>query len=222
MKKFLLIASVLLSTSVHAQEAATESPALDHVSMETTLGTIVIRLDAEKAPLSVENFTQYVNDGFYEGTIFHRVIDGFMIQGGGFDAQLNKKATRAAIKNEASNGLSNSRGTIAMARTVVRDSATSQFYINVKDNPALNYQGEMNSRTWGYAVFGEVVAGMDVVDAIKAVPTGPSGAMHSNVPLTPVVITKVEMISAPAATPAEDEAAAEAEATDSGQGNTPS
>ena len=197
MKKMLLIATLLLSFSLNAQETAVESPVLDHVRMETSLGTIVIRLNTEKAPVSAENFTRYVNDGFYEGTIFHRVIDGFMIQGGGFDVQMQKKGTREPIKNEASNGLSNLRGTIAMARTVVRDSATSQFYINVKDNPALDYQGEMNSRTWGYAVFGEVVSGMDVVDAIRVVPTGPSGAMHSNVPLTPVVITQVEMIEAP-------------------------
>lgn len=218
MKRILLTATLLLSCALHAQDAVVESPTLDHVRMETTLGTIIIRLDAEKAPVSAENFTRYVNDGFYEGTVFHRVIDGFMIQGGGFDEQMNKKATREPIKNEASNGLSNLRGTIAMARTVVRDSATSQFYINVKDNLALDYQGEMNSRTWGYAVFGVVVSGMDVVDAIRVVPTGPSGTMHSNVPLTPVIITNAEMIAAPE-TPAETETQdADSESAPSEQG----
>ena len=216
----LLIATLMLSFTLQAQESAVESPVLDHVRMETTLGTIIIRLNAEKAPVSVENFTRYVNEGFYEGTVFHRVIDGFMIQGGGFDEKMSKKTTHEPIKNEASNGLSNLRGTIAMARTVVRDSATSQFYINVKDNPALDYQGEMNSRTWGYAVFGAVVSGMDVVDAIRVVPTGPSGAMHSNVPLTPVVINKVEMIAAPEASTDPEAREADSPTSESEQGTT--
>jgi len=138
------------------------------VVFETSLGAIEIELDPEKAPITAQNFLAYVDSGFYDGTIFHRVIPNFMIQGGGFDAKMSQKPTRAAIKNEADNGLKNGRGTVAMARTAVVDSATAQFFINVKDNDFLNHGG----RDFGYAVFGHVTQGMDVVDKIAAVKTG--------------------------------------------------
>jgi peptidyl-prolyl cis-trans isomerase A (cyclophilin A) len=153
------------------------------VTLTTTLGLIEIEVDAEKAPISAENFLKYVDDGHFDGTIFHRVIPGFMIQGGGFSADFTQKPTRAAIKNEAANGLQNERGTLAMARTNVVDSATAQFFINLKDNDFLNHGG----RDYGYAVFGRVVSGMDVVDKIAGVPTATKGP-HSDVPKTPVVI----------------------------------
>jgi len=152
------------------------------VRLATTAGDIVVELDAAKAPGTVANFMAYVRAGHYNGTVFHRVIDGFMIQGGGMDAKLREKPTRAPIKLEAGNGLSNVRGAIAMARTNNPDSATAQFFINVADNPRLDSFGG------GYAVFGMVVEGMDVVDRIKALPTQPQG-MHQNVPVTPVTIT---------------------------------
>ena len=157
--------------------------------IETSLGTIVIELDAEKAPLSVANFSRYAKDGHYDGTIFHRVIDGFMIQGGGFTADMAQKATREPIRNEAGNGLKNARGTIAMARTMIVDSATSQFFINLVDNAFLDHAGE-DPRRFGYAVVGPVTEGMDVVDKIAAVQTGNCGP-HQNVPLEPVVMRKV-------------------------------
>ena len=144
------------------------------IKMNTSKGTIVIELDAEKAPITVENFLQYARDGFYNGTIFHRVIDGFMIQGGGMQPGMIEKETRAPIKNEADNGLKNECGTIAMARTPDPDSASSQFFINVKDNHFLNFSSPTPDG-WGYCVFGKVVEGMDVVDAIKGVATGSSG-----------------------------------------------
>jgi peptidyl-prolyl cis-trans isomerase A (cyclophilin A) len=153
------------------------------VRLSTTAGDIVLQLDAAKAPKTVANFVAYVKAGHYNGTVFHRVIDGFMIQGGGMDARLREKSTRAAIKLEAGNGLSNVRGAIAMARTANPDSATAQFFINVADNPKLDTHGG------GYAVFGAVVEGMDVVDRIKAVPTQAQG-MHQNVPVTPITINK--------------------------------
>ncbi len=153
------------------------------VRLATSAGDIVLQLDAAKAPKTVANFIGYVNAGHYNGTVFHRVIDGFMIQGGGMDARLREKPTRAAIKLEAGNGLSNVRGAIAMARTANPDSATAQFFINVADNTKLDTHGG------GYAVFGAVVEGMDVVDRIKAVPTQSQG-MHQNVPVTPVTINK--------------------------------
>jgi peptidyl-prolyl cis-trans isomerase A (cyclophilin A) len=153
------------------------------VTLTTTLGVIEVELDTEKAPISSENFLKYVDDGHFDGTIFHRVIPGFMIQGGGFTADFAQKPTRAAIKNEAANGLQNRRGTLAMARTNVVDSATAQFFINLEDNDFLNHGG----RDFGYAVFGRVVSGMDVVDKIAGVPTGTKGP-HSDVPKTAVVI----------------------------------
>ena len=153
------------------------------VRLATSAGDIVVELDAAKAPKTVENFLSYVRARHYDGTVFHRVIDGFMIQGGGMDARLNEKPTRAPIRLEAGNGLSNVRGSIAMARTASPDSATAQFFINVVDNPRLDSYGG------GYAVFGRVVEGLDVVDRIKAVPTQ-GGGMHQNVPVTPVTINK--------------------------------
>ena len=162
------------------------------VKLTTSQGAIVIELDEAKAPASAKNFLAYVDAGHYDGTIFHRVIDGFMIQGGGFTRDMKQKPTQPPIKNEASNGLKNDNYTVAMARTGVRDSATSQFFINVKDNDFLNYSGE-SQQGWGYAVFGKVVEGKDVVDKIRKVATARSGG-HENVPSTPVVIEKAERV----------------------------
>ena len=161
----------------------------DMVIIKTSLGDIQVKLAADKAPLTVANFLAYVDAGFYNGTIFHRVIDGFMIQGGGFDANMRQKETRAPIKNEAANGLQNKRGTIAMARTMVVDSATAQFFINVKDNGFLDFRAP-NPQGFGYCVFGEVVAGMDVVDKIKSVRTTTKAGM-GDVPLESVEIISV-------------------------------
>lgn len=158
------------------------------VKLSTNFGDITIELDAEKAPITSANFLQYVENGFYDNVIFHRVINGFMIQGGGFDTNMKQKPTEAPIKNEANNGLSNDKYTLAMARTSIPDSASSQFFINVSDNDFLNHTAPTPSG-WGYCVFGKVVEGMDVVDAIKAVPTT-SRAGHQDVPVEPVVILK--------------------------------
>ena len=160
------------------------------VELNTNKGRIVLELNAEKAPKTVENFLEYVRDGFYDGVIFHRVIDGFMIQGGGMDENLKEKATRDSIENEADNGLSNDEGTIAMARTPAPHSASAQFFINVKNNSSLNH----TAQGWGYAVFGKVVEGMDVVNAIKGVRTGNRG-YHADVPLENVVIESAKIIS---------------------------
>ena len=159
------------------------------VTMETSMGTITLELDDAKAPETVANFVQYATDGHYNGTIFHRVIDGFMIQGGGFTKDMNQKETREPIRNEAMNGLKNFRGTIAMARTMVVDSATSQFFINLVDNSFLDFQNP-TPQGFGYAVFGKVVDGMDVVDQIAKVKTGFAGP-HQNVPEEAIVIKKV-------------------------------
>ena len=159
------------------------------VTMETSMGTITLELDDAKAPETVANFVQYAKDGHYDGTIFHRVIDGFMIQGGGFTKDMNQKETREPIRNEAMNGLKNLRGTIAMARTMVVDSATSQFFINLVDNAFLDFQNP-TPQGFGYAVFGKVVDGMDVVDQIAKVKTGFSGP-HQNVPEEAIIIKKV-------------------------------
>ena len=158
-------------------------------TMETSMGTITLELDDTKAPETVANFVRYAKDGHYDGTIFHRVIDGFMIQGGGFTKDMNQKETREPIRNEAMNGLKNLRGTIAMARTMVVDSATSQFFINLVDNAFLDFQNP-TPQGFGYAVFGKVVDGMDVVDQIAKVKTGFSGP-HQNVPEEAIVIKKV-------------------------------
>ena len=162
------------------------------VKLTTSMGPITIELDKAKAPISTENFIKYVEAGHYNGTIFHRVIDNFMVQGGGFTKDMQQKPVQAPIKNESTNGLKNDNYTVAMARTNVRDSATSQFFINVKDNDFLNYSGE-SPQGFGYAVFGKVVEGKDVVDKIKKVQTSNAG-MHQNVPSQPVMIEKAECI----------------------------
>ena len=162
------------------------------VKMTTSLGDIVITLDAAKAPKTVANFLAYVNDGFYNGTIFHRVIDGFMVQGGGFESGLKQKPTKANVENEANNGLKNNKYTLAMARTSDPHSATAQFFINVANNDFLNHTAP-TAQGWGYAVFGEVTEGKDVVDKMKAVATANSG-FHQNVPTTDLVITKAVVL----------------------------
>ncbi|WP_296240274.1 peptidylprolyl isomerase [Psychrobacter sp. UBA6739] len=163
------------------------------VELDTNMGAIVIELNEEKAPKTVENFLNYVKSGHYDGTIFHRIIDGFMIQGGGMDAEMNEKATNAPVENEADNGLKNDAGTIAMARTQDPHSATSQFFVNVKDNDFLNHSGK-NMQGWGYTVFGKVTSGMDVIEKMRGVPTGRFG-MHADVPKEPVVINSATIIS---------------------------
>jgi peptidyl-prolyl cis-trans isomerase B (cyclophilin B) len=165
---------------------------MTRVSLQTNHGEIVLELDADKAPITVENFVTYVRDGHYDGTIFHRVINGFMIQGGGFEPGMKQKATRATIENEATNGLSNKAGTIAMARTPAPHSASAQFFINVKDNDFLDHTSP-TPQGWGYAVFGKVVEGMDIVNNIKKVRTGSKGG-HDDVPVEDVVITKATVL----------------------------
>lgn len=184
---FLACFFVLISgTSIRAEN---QEPL--RVAITTSMGTIVVELNAEKAPLTVENFLEYGNDNFYEGTIFHRVIPGFMIQGGGFTADMERKTTREPIRIESNNGLKNDRGTIAMARTGDPHSATSQFFINTADNHALNFSAP-TVRRYGYTVFGKVVSGMDVVDRIEAVETASRGPMN-DVPVTPVVIESISL-----------------------------
>ena len=172
--------------------AATNGGKIVKVKLQTSMGDITLELDGEKATATVENFVQYVKDGFYDGVIFHRVIDGFMIQGGGFTPDMKQKPTRAPIKNEADNGLKNDVYTIAMARTPDPHSASAQFFINVKDNDFLNFSAPTPSG-WGYAVFGKVIDGSDVVDAIAKVNTGNFGPF-GDVPLEPVIITKAEVL----------------------------
>jgi len=157
------------------------------ITISTNLGNIVLELDADKAPITVKNFLSYAKSGYYNDTIFHRVIDGFMIQGGGFEASMKQKPTENPIKNEASNGLKNNKYTIAMARTSIPDSATSQFFINANNNDFLNYPGQDG---WGYCVFGKVTDGTDVVDKIQKVATGNSSG-HQDVPREPVIILNV-------------------------------
>ena len=192
MRTLIISLMLLLTTTL---SFATENKMPDtqtKVKLTTTLGDIVIQLNTEKAPISSENFLTYVKEGFYNGTIFHRVIKGFMAQGGGFDTSFNQKAVHAPIKNEAENGLSNSRGTLAMARTNVPDSATAQFFINYKDNAFLDHSSPTPSG-WGYAVFGEVIEGMDVVDKMATQATGNRGG-HQDVPKTDIVIEKAEVL----------------------------
>ena len=162
------------------------------VKLTTNFGDITLELNAEKAPISVANFLQYVESGFYDGVIFHRVINDFMIQGGGFDANMKQKSSKDEIKNEADNGLANNNYTVAMARTSIPDSASSQFFINIADNDFLNHTAPTSSG-WGYCVFGKVVAGMEVVDKIKAVKTT-TKAGHRDVPVEPVIIEKASVI----------------------------
>jgi len=186
-----LAAAAALATLTLASTARAEGKN-PMVLMSTSLGDVKIELDAEKAPVSVQNFLAYVNDRFYDGTVFHRVIPNFMIQGGGFDAAMQQKPTKAPIKNEAGNGLKNLTGTLAMARTNVVDSATAQFFINVKDNAFLDHKNETPAG-FGYAVFGKVVDGMDVVRKIEQVQTANKGG-HENVPVEPVVIKSMTVI----------------------------
>lgn len=159
------------------------------ITLHTTLGDIAIELDHEKAPKTAANFQKYAEDGFYEGTIFHRVIDGFMVQGGGMDAEMNEKETREPVENEADNGLTNVLGSLAMARTGDPHSATAQFFINIKDNDFLNHTSK-DSNGWGYCVFGKVVDGMDIIEKIKAVKTGNKG-FHQDVPEESITIERV-------------------------------
>ena len=184
MKKYLF---ALAASATLTMPALAANPM---VEMKTNQGEIVVELYADKAPKSAENFVQYVKDGFYDGTVFHRVIDGFMIQGGGFDAQMNQKATRAPIENEAKNGLRNEPGTLAMARTSDPHSASAQFFINLVPNTFLDYPSRDG---WGYAVFGKVVKGMEVVDKIAKLPTANRG-FHQNVPVEPVVVESARVI----------------------------
>lgn len=163
------------------------------VKLTTNFGDITIELFADKAPITVANFLSYVEKGFYDGVIFHRVINDFMIQGGGFDVNMKQKATDATIKNEADNGLSNDKYTLAMARTMVPDSASAQFFINVKDNDFLNFTSA-TTQGWGYCVFAKVVEGIDVVDKIKAVATGTRSG-HQDVPVEPVIIEKAVVVA---------------------------
>ena len=179
----------LFISSAHAADDLTKK----RVQLETSEGNILLELDITRAPLSVLNFMNYARSGFYDGTVFHRVIKNFMIQGGGFTPELTRKPTKAPILNEADNGLKNVRGTIAMARTADPHSATSQFFINVTDNPFLNHTSK-TPRGWGYAVFGHVIKGMNVVDKIRNTRTGPNGPFASDVPLKMVIIHKVSII----------------------------
>ena len=185
-----LIVSFFLLFAASTLACAENAP---RVSLQTNQGVIVLELDAGKAPVSVENFITYVREGYYEGMIFHRVIKDFMIQGGGFDTDFNKKETHEPIKNEADNGLSNKQGTVAMARTGDPHSGSAQFFINTVDNGFLDHTSP-TPRGWGYAVFGKVVEGMDVVEKIRSIPTGGSGPFPTDVPETPVIIEKALII----------------------------
>lgn len=192
MRTFIFSMMLILTTTL---SFATEKPMSDtaqKVKLTTSLGDVIIQLNTEKAPISSANFLTYVNEGFYNGTIFHRIIPGFMAQGGGFDTDFNQKAVHDPIKNEADNGLANKRGTLAMARTNVPDSATAQFFINYKDNAFLNHTSPTASG-WGYAVFGEVIEGMAIVDEMAKQPTGNRGG-HQDVPKTDIIIEKAEVI----------------------------
>jgi peptidyl-prolyl cis-trans isomerase A (cyclophilin A)/peptidyl-prolyl cis-trans isomerase B (cyclophilin B) len=206
-KPFAFFAALALSTVAFAQDPATAAQpaatttestpapsAAPKVMVRTNMGDITIELYPDKAPKTVENFLAYVQDKHYDGTLFHRVIDGFMVQGGGFTADLKQKTTRAPVANEANNGLSNLRGTVAMARTTDPNSATAQFFVNVVDNTRLDFVSPENGYTWGYCVFGKVVGGMDVVDRIKAVETGPMPPFPKDVPKSPVIINEVTLL----------------------------
>jgi peptidyl-prolyl cis-trans isomerase A (cyclophilin A)/peptidyl-prolyl cis-trans isomerase B (cyclophilin B) len=184
--QFHLLAALLFAFNAYAADP--------QVELKTNMGTVVLELYPDKAPKSVDNFLQYVKDGHFKGTIFHRVIPNFMIQGGGFGADLAQKQTRAPIPNEANNGLKNDLGTIAMARTSDPNSATAQFFINHKNNDFLNHTAP-TPQGWGYAVFGKVIKGMDVVNKIAAIPTGPRGPFPSDVPSQPVIIEDARVLT---------------------------
>ena len=186
---FTVLLALLLSCAMQSSHSSTQGKKI-MVKLHTNHGAITLQLDAEKAPNTVKNFLDYVNSGFYSNTIFHRVIEGFMIQGGGFEPGMKEKLTKAPIKNEAANGLGNDIYTIAMARTSDPHSATAQFFINVKNNGFLDYPGQDG---WGYCVFGKVVEGTEVVDAIRKVPTGLRGG-YQDVPEKDVIITKAEVV----------------------------
>jgi peptidyl-prolyl cis-trans isomerase B (cyclophilin B) len=192
MRTLMLSMMLFLTSTFSFATENTMSDTQTKVKLTTTLGEIIIQLNTEKAPVSSANFLTYVNEGFYNGTIFHRIIPDFMAQGGGFDTSFNQKAVHAPIKNEANNGLANNRGTLAMARTNDPNSATAQFFINYKDNSFLNHTSQTSSG-WGYAVFGEVIEGMDVVDAMAKQATGNRGG-HQDVPKTDIVIEKAEVV----------------------------
>jgi peptidyl-prolyl cis-trans isomerase B (cyclophilin B) len=195
----LLAAALLLLTFGPGMSLAASDSGLStypKVLLQTNLGNIVIELDSERAPKTVQNFLGYVEEGAYDGTIFHRVIDNFMIQGGGYTEDYQRKPTHEPVRNEADNGLKNLRGSIAMARTSDPHSATAQFFINVVDNSFLDFTAKTNAG-WGYTVFGRVVEGMEVVDKIKSLPTGHGGPFPKDVPQTPVVIEKAILVSSP-------------------------
>ena len=187
-----LLTLSLLALAVATPAALAQRAVFPEVEVETSLGSFTLRLDSRRAPLTTANFLEYVAGGFYEGTVFHRVIPGFMAQGGGFTADLTQKPTRDPIANESGNGLTNDRGTIAMARTNDPHSATAQFYINLVDNPAL----DPNASRWGYAVFGRVVDGMETLEKIAEVPTGPRGRLPRDVPMSNILIEKMTLLPA--------------------------
>ena len=189
MNRFLIVTALLMINAV-ASAGEQAIPMFPRVEIVTTEGAFVVELDGRRAPVSVHNFVKYVQDGFYDGTVFHRVIPGFMAQAGGFGENLKEKPTRAPIPNESGNGLSNRRGTIAMARTGDPHSATAQFYINLADNKNL----DPNPSRWGYTVFGEVVAGLSVLDKIAEIPTGPAGPFRSDVPSKTIQIKSARLI----------------------------
>ncbi|MCC9163999.1 MAG: peptidylprolyl isomerase [Alcaligenes faecalis] len=191
------MAMPMMSSPAMAADSSTSSEGTSmstspRVQLQTNQGTILIELNAEKAPNTVANFVDYVSSGFYDGTVFHRVINNFMIQGGGFEADMKQKSTNAPVKNEADNGLKNDKYTLAMARTSDPHSATAQFFINVADNDFLNFTAP-TANGWGYAVFGRVIEGMDVVDKIKTVRTGNKG-FHQDVPVEDVVLEKATLV----------------------------
>ncbi len=190
--RFISLAATFLVAAIVSISAHAANP---QVELKTTAGTIVIELYADKAPKTVENFLRYVSDGFYKGTIFHRVIPGFMVQGGGFTPDYKQKPVRDPVTNEAANGLSNSAGTLAMARTPDPHSATAQFFINVVDNPFLDYRAP-NQRGYGYCVFGKVVQGMDVAQKIVSVQTGPGGPFPTDVPQSAILIEDARVLPA--------------------------
>lgn len=192
MTHFLLAVMLFLFTTLSFAKENIMSQTATNIQLTTSLGKITIALNHEKAPISAANFLTYVKEGFYNGTIFHRVIPGFMAQGGGFDTDFVQKSGHAEIENEADNGLKNKRGTLAMARTNAPHSASSQFFINYKDNSFLDHSGK-NANGWGYAVFAEVIEGMEVVDAMAKVPTSNRGG-HGDVPKTDIVIEKAEVL----------------------------
>jgi cyclophilin family peptidyl-prolyl cis-trans isomerase len=188
MRAFICLLAILVVACANAVNPA------PRVAMDTNLGRIVLELDAVNAPISTENFLAYVRAEHYDGTIFHRVIDGFVAQGGGYTVDYKEKPAGEPILNEATNGVSNTRGTLAMARVMAPHSAKAQFYINLDDNDMLDHAGQHSGRAWGYAVFGKVVEGMAVVDRMAAMPTGPGGPFPGDVPTEPVVVLKAQVL----------------------------